>query len=58
MKEKKKNKADIRRDRATNDVVVYDENGKECFRRPYSQEILSIANAIYMAHKYTEIRGN
>lgn len=48
-----KNKSDILRDRATNDVVVYDENGKECFRRPYSKQTVSIANAIYMAHKYT-----
>lgn len=47
-----KNKADIRRDRATNDVVVYDENGKEIFRRPYCENVLSVANAIYMAHKY------
>lgn len=49
-----KNKSDIRRDRNTNDVVVYDENGKECFRRPYSEQTVGIANAIYMAHKYTE----
>ena len=52
-----KNKADIRRDRATNDVVVYDENGKEIFRRPYCEQVLSIANAIYMAHKYTPKGG-
>lgn len=51
-----KNKSDIRRDRATNDVVVYDENGKECFRRAYSEQTVSIANAIYMAHKYTQKR--
>lgn len=49
---KVKNKADIYRDRRTGDVVVLDESGSEVFRRPYSQEIVSIANAIYMAHKY------
>ena len=49
-----KNKADIKRDRQTNDVVVYDEHGKEVFRKPYSQQILSIANAIYMYHKHKD----
>lgn len=52
----KKNKADIRRDRATNDVVVYGADGKEVFRRPYSAQVVSIANAIYMAHKYENRR--
>ena len=47
-----KNKTDIRRDRATNDVVVYDEHGKECFRQPYSKQAVSIGHAIYMYHKY------
>lgn len=47
-----KNKADIKRDRQTNDVVVYDEYGKEVFRKPYSQQVLSIANTIYMYHKH------
>ena len=47
-----KNKADIRRDSISNEIVVYDENGKECFRRPYSKQTLSIAHDIYMSHKY------
>lgn len=52
-----KNKSDFRRDRQTNDVVVYDENGKECFRMPYSEQALSIGNAIYMAHKHPTEKG-
>lgn len=52
-----KNKADFRRDRKTNDVVVYDEHGKECFRMPYSEQALSIGNAIYMAHKHPTEKG-
>ena len=44
--------ADIRRDRQTNDVVVYDKNGKEVFRRPYNQQTIEIAHSIYMSCKY------
>ena len=49
-----KNKADIKRDSQTNEVVVYDENGKEVFRKPYSRQILSIANTIWMYHKHKD----
>jgi hypothetical protein len=49
-----KNKADFKRDRKTNDVVVYDDNGKEVFRRPYNKQNLSIGNSIYFAYKYKE----
>ena len=45
-------KANIRRDRATNDVVVYDKHGKEIFRRSYSQKTVEIAHSIYMSCKY------
>ena len=47
-----KNKADMRRDHNTNEVVVYDENGKEVFRKPYTEQFISIAHPIYMYHKY------
>lgn len=50
--ENMKNKADMRRDHNTNEVVVYDENGKEVFRKPYTEQFISIANPIYMYHKY------
>ncbi len=36
----------------------YDENGKECFRMPYSEQALSIGNAIYMAHKHPTEKGD
>lgn len=45
-------KADIRRDRLTNDVVVYDKAGNEVFRRPYGQHTVAIAHSIYMSCKY------
>ena len=49
-----KNKSDIYRDRKTGEVVVIDENGEECFRGQYSEQIVSIANCIYLAHKYKD----
>lgn len=51
---RKANKADIFRDRATNEVVVLDRNGKETFRKLYSANIVSVAHLIYMACKYEE----
>ena len=45
-----KNKADIRRE--SGDVVVYDASGKECFRRPYSPQVVSLAHTIYMGCRY------
>lgn len=45
-------RADIFRDRTTGDIVVIGKTGKEVFRRPDSQQIISIAHAIYMAEKY------
>lgn len=49
-----KNKADIFRDHRANDVVVINKKGKEVFRRPYTQQTVSIAHSIYMACKYGE----
>ena len=49
-----KNKADIFHDRKAGDVVVIDERGKEIFRRKRSEQIISIAHSIYLAHKYKE----
>ena len=45
-------KADIRRDRKTNDVYVLDKHGAEIFRRPYNAQTVDIAHAIYMSAKY------
>ena len=45
-------KADIKK--VDKDVVVIDKNGKECFRRLYNQQNISIAHAIYMGNKYEE----
>ena len=46
------NKADIFVDRATQEVVVLGERGVEVFRRAKTVQTVSIANAIYMSHKY------
>lgn len=46
-------KADIKR--IGNEVVVIDKNGKECFKRPYTEENISLAFLIYMGNKYEEI---
>lgn len=48
----KTNKSDIRVDRNTLEVVVVDENGIEIFRKPKTEQYVSIANAVYMCHKY------
>jgi hypothetical protein len=47
-----KNKADIFLDKSTLEVVVVDECGVEVFRRAKTEQTVSIANAIYMSHKY------
>lgn len=52
MRKASKNRADIFRDHATNDVVVIGKGGKEVFRRPYSRQVTNIAHAIYFAEKY------
>lgn len=49
-----KNKSNIFRDRNTDEVVVIDETGNEIFREQYSAQIVSIANCIYLAHKYKD----
>ena len=47
-----KNKADIFVDHSTQEVVVLDERGVEVFRHSKTAQTVSIANAIYMSHKY------
>lgn len=49
-----KNKADILKDHKTNEVVVLDKHGKEIFRKPYTEQFISIAHDIYMCEKYEE----
>lgn len=49
-----KNKADILKDHNTNEVVVIDEIGKEVFRKPYTEQFISIAHDIYFYHKYKD----
>lgn len=51
---KPKNRSDIFRDWTTGEVVVLDETGKECFRRPHSRQIVSIAHSIYSYHKHID----
>ena len=46
------NKADIKLDYKTGDVIVLDAKGKEVFRKPKTEQHISIANAIYMSHKH------
>lgn len=48
-----KNGADIKLDRTTNEVVVLDNKGLEVFRKPKTEQFISIANSIYMCHKYS-----
>ncbi len=48
------NKADILKDHSTNEVVVIDKQGKEIFRKPYTEQFISIAHDIYMCAKYEE----
>ena len=47
-----KNKADIRLDYSTNEVFVLDKKGKEVFRKPKTEQHISLASSIYMYHKY------
>ena len=49
-----KNKAEINVDRQTGEVVVVDERGKEVYRAPKTEQHISIANTIYMYHKYKD----
>ncbi len=49
-----KNKADILKDHATNEVVVIGKTGNEVFRKPYTEQFISIAHDIYMCEKYEE----
>ena len=49
-----KNKSDIIVDHSTNEVVVLDKHGNEVFRKPKSEQVISIAHGIYMYHKYKE----
>ena len=49
-----KNKADILKDHNTNEVVVIDDKDKEVFRKPYTEQFISIAHDIYMYHKYKD----
>lgn len=46
-------KADIRLDYKTGDVIVLDSKGIEVFRKPKTEQTVSIANAIYMFHKHS-----
>ncbi len=52
-----KSKTDIFIDRQTGDVVVSDERGKEVYRAPKTEQHVSIANSIYMYHKYKRQEG-
>jgi hypothetical protein len=47
-----RNNADITHDRQTGEVIVIDERGKEVYRAPKTEQHISIANTIYMYHKY------
>lgn len=47
-------KAEIKRDTRTNEVYVIDNNGNEVFRKPYSHQIVAIANSVYMSEKYKD----
>lgn len=47
-----KSKAEIKIDHSTYDVVVLDELGKEVFRKSKTYQNISIANTIFMYHKY------
>ena len=47
-----RNNADIALDRQTGEVIVIDERGKEVYRAPKTEQHISIANTIYMYHKY------
>lgn len=47
-----KNKSDIKLDHSRNEVVVLNQRGQEVFRKPKTEQYISIAHAIYMCHKY------
>ena len=47
-----KSKADIKLDYSTNEIFVLDKKGKEVFRKPKTEQHISLANSIYMYHKY------
>ena len=47
-----KNLADIKLDYDTNEVIVLNAKGKEVFRKPKTEQIISIGRDIYMFHKY------
>lgn len=49
-----KNKSDIKLDYTTNEVLVLNKKGKEVFRKAKTEQNISIANCIYMYHKYNE----
>lgn len=49
-----KNKADIRLDYSTNEVFVLDKKGKEVFRKPKTEQYVSVAHSIYIYHKYSK----
>jgi hypothetical protein len=48
------NKADIKLDHATNEVLVLDKKGKEVFRKPKTEQHVSVAHSIYIYHKYSK----
>ncbi len=52
-----KNKSDIKLDHSRNEVVVLNQKGQEVFRKPKTEQYISIAHAIYMFHKYGDLRG-
>jgi len=49
-----KNQSNIKLDHTTGEVVVLDEHGKEIFRKPKTEQYVSIANDIYMYHRYKD----
>lgn len=54
------NRTNICVDRNTLEVYVVDEKGIEVFRKPKTEQTMSIANTIYMYHKYKnkEVKNN
>lgn len=53
-----KNKTDITIDHLTNEIVVLNSKGDEVFRKPKTQQTISIAHDIYMFNKYEKaVRG-
>jgi L-asparaginase II len=53
-KTKMKNRAEISVDRQTGEIVVADDRGKEVYRAPKTERHISIANTLYMYHKYKD----